>query len=184
VTPGDSEGDEALVSRIRAGERSLFGDLVRRHRTDIRRLLRTYVATDEEAEDLTQQAFVSALRALDGFRGEASFRTWLHRIAVNAAKNHARDTKRRKLVPIEDVEIITNALATGRMAVREARRRLASALERLPPKQRLVVELRLVHEMSFRAIAGFADCSEDSAKSNFQHAVKQLRVWVMGEEKK
>lgn len=176
------DADADLVAKIRAGQRALFGDLVRRHRGDVRRLLRSHVETDAEAEDLTQQTFMSALRGLEGYRGDASVRTWLHRIAVNAAHNHARDVKRRRTVPIEEVEIITNALATGRMAVREARRKLSSALERLPPKQRQVVELRLVHEMSFRAIALVVDSSEDAAKSNFQHAVKHLRAWVMGEE--
>ncbi len=99
---------------------------------------------------------------------------------MNAAMNHARDTRRRRSVPIEEVDLITNALGTGRMAVREARRKLTAALERLPPKQRTVVELRLVHELSFRAIAEIAGTSEDSAKSNFQHAVRRLREWVLG----
>jgi RNA polymerase sigma-70 factor (ECF subfamily) len=176
---GGEDADLAILARIRAGDRQAFADLVARHRADIQRLVRGFVKTDAEAEDLTQQTFLRALKAIGGFRGDASLRTWLHRIAVNGAKNHARDEKRTRAVSIEEAELITNALGTGRMAVREVRRKLAEALEKLPPKQRLVVELRLVHEMSFRAIASIADCSEDSAKANFQHAVKRLKEWAL-----
>jgi RNA polymerase sigma-70 factor, ECF subfamily len=180
--PQAEDEDRELVARLLAGERGLFADLVRKHRKDIERLVRGYVKTNEEAEDLAQQTFLRALRAIDGFRSESSFRTWLHRIAVNVALNHIRDNKRERTVSLEEVELITNALGTGRMAAREAKRRIAAALEHLPPKQRLVVELRLVHEMSFRTIAGIAECSEDSAKSNYQHAVKRLRAIVAGKE--
>jgi RNA polymerase sigma-70 factor (ECF subfamily) len=176
------DDDGELVARLLAGERGLFADLVRKHRKDVERLVRGYVKTNDEVEDIAQQTFLRALRAIDGFRRESSFRTWLHRIAVNVALNHIRDLKNERTVSLEEVELITNALGTGRMAAREAKRRIAAALEHLPPKQRLVVELRLVHEMSFRAIAGIAECSEDSAKSNYQHAVKRLRAFAAGRE--
>jgi RNA polymerase sigma-70 factor (ECF subfamily) len=168
--------DHAMVERVRAGERQAFADLVKKHRAGTQRLIRGYVASDEEAEDVTQETFLRVLRAIDSFRGEASFRTWLYRIAVNGALNHARDQKRGRAVSIEEVDLITNALGTAKMSAREARRKIAEALELLPPKQRLVVELRLVHEMPFRAIAGIAGSSEDAARANFQHAVKRLRA--------
>jgi RNA polymerase sigma-70 factor, ECF subfamily len=177
VEPGD-DADAVLIERIRAGERHLFGELVRAYRADVQRLVRGYVKTDEEAEDLTQQTLMRALRGLDGFRGEASFRTWLHRIAKNLSMNHARDRSRFQAVSLEEVELITNALGTGKMAAREARRKLAAAIEKLPPKQRQVVELRLVHEMAFRAVAEIMGSTEESAKANYQHAVKKLRAWM------
>jgi RNA polymerase sigma-70 factor (ECF subfamily) len=174
----DDDADLALVARIRKGERHLFGDLAKKYRPEIQRLARGYVKTDEESEDVTQQALMRALRGIDGFRGEASFRTWLHRITVNVSLNHARDKGRIHAVSLEEVELITNALGTGKMAAREARRKLAVAVERLPPKQRQVVELRLVHELAFRAIAEIMSSTEDSAKANYQHAVKKLRAWT------
>jgi RNA polymerase sigma-70 factor (ECF subfamily) len=61
------------------------------------------------------------------------------------------------------------------MSARQARRKLAAAIVQLPPKQRIVVELRIVHEMPFAAIAKIAGCSEDSAKANYRHAVAKLR---------
>ena len=172
--PSDEASDE-LLARLRAGDRAAFGELVRAHRAGIVRAVRRYVASDAEAEDVTQHALVKALRAIATFRGDSSITTWLHRIAVNTAMNHTRDAHHDRAIPLEDVEIITNALSTGRMSAREARRRLADAIVQLPPKQRIVVELRIVHEMPFAAIAKVAGCSEDSAKANFRHAVAKLR---------
>ena len=174
----DDDPDGDVLARIRGGEKQLFGELARKYRAEVQRLVRGYVATNEEAEDLVQQTFIRALRGLDGFRGESTFRTWLHRIAVHLALNHARDEKRVRTVSLEDVELITNALATGKMAAREAKRKLAAAVVRLPAKQRQVVELRLIHEMSFRIIGEMVGSSEDSAKANYQHAVKKLREWT------
>ena len=177
----DLDDEAPLVARIQAGERAAFAEVVKRHRGAVLRLVRGWVASDAEAEDLTQQTFLSALRAIETFRGEARLATWLHRIALNTAKNHARDEKRTRSVSIEEVELITNALGTGRMAAREAKRKLAAALADLPAKQRLVVELRLVHELSFKAIAEIAACSEESARANFQHGTKRLREAILGE---
>jgi len=171
--------DHEILARMQAGERPLFGDLVRKYRVEITQLARSYVKSDEAAEDIAQQTFMRALRGIDEFRGDASFRTWLHRICVNLSLNHTRDNSRFRAVSLEDVELITNALGTGRMALREARRKLAAAVERLPTKQRQVVELRLVHEMSFRDIAEILRSTEESAKANYQHAVKKLREWAL-----
>jgi RNA polymerase sigma-70 factor (ECF subfamily) len=170
-----SDDDDALLERLRAGDRAAFGEVVRVHRPAIVRAVRGYVANDAEAEDVAQHVFVKALRAFAEFRGESSLATWLRRIAVNTALNFRRDARHDRMVPIEDLEIITNSLSTGRMSARQARRKLADAIQQLPPKQRVVVELRIVHEMPFAAIAKVAGCSEDSAKANFRHAVVKLR---------
>jgi RNA polymerase sigma-70 factor, ECF subfamily len=181
VSEGQTDGDDrALIERLRAGDRQAFGDLVKRHRQVIFRLVLKYVANDAEAEDVVQLVFINALRAFAGFRGESSVETWLHRIAVNAALNYKRDAKRSRTVSIEDVEIITNALGTGKLAAREVKRKLGAALEQLPPKQRAVVELRLVHEMPFRAIASITDSTEEGARANYHQAVKRLRQLTVG----
>ena len=174
-TSDDDRESDAVLARLRAGDRAAFGELVRVHRPAIVRAVRGYVANDAEAEDVAQHVFVKALRAIGEFRGEASLATWLRRIAINTAMNFTRDAHHERAIPIEDVEIITNALSTGRMSAREARRKLADAIVQLPPKQRIVVELRIVHELPFAAIAKIAGCSEDSAKANFRHAVAKLR---------
>ena len=171
---GDRESDE-LLERLRAGDRTAFGDVVRVHRPAILRTVRGYVANDAEAEDVAQHVFIKALRAIGEFRGDASLATWLRKIAVNTALNFTRDAHHDRAIPLEDVEIITNALSTGRMSARHARKKLAAAIQQLPPKQRMAVELRIVHELPFAAIAKIAGCSEDSAKANFRHGVAKLR---------
>ena len=167
--------DDDLLARLRAGDRSAFGDLVRAHRAAIVRAVRGYVANDAEAEDVTQQALLKALRAIGEFRGDASFETWLRKIAVNTAINFTRDAHHDRAIPLSQIEIITNALSAGRMSARQGRKKLAEAIAQLPPKQRIAVELRIVHELPFAAIAKIAGCSEDSAKANFRHAVAKLR---------
>src|SRR5262245_14303977 len=106
--------EDEIVRRLRAGDRTGFAEVVRRHRDAIFRVVRGHVKSDAEAEDLTQQTFLQALRAIGGFRGEASLGTWLHRIAVNAALNHARDQKRARAGPLEEGGAITNAPGTRR----------------------------------------------------------------------
>ncbi len=175
-----SEDEDKLVDRLRAGDRKAFGDVVARHRAQIFRLVRGYLDHDAEAEDVTQQAFLQALRAIGSFRGDSSFGTWLHRIAVNAALTFKRDAKKARSVSIEEIELITNALGTGKMAAREVKRKLGAALEALPPKQRAVVELRLVHDMPFRAIADIVGSTEETARANYHQAVKRLRELTMG----
>jgi RNA polymerase sigma-70 factor (ECF subfamily) len=174
-TSDDASRDHRLLERLRAGDRAAFTELVRAHRADVFRFVRGRMSSDADAEDVTQQAFVNALRAIARFRGDSGLRTWLHRIALNLAMNHARDARHGRAVSLDEVEIITNALSTGRLSARESKKRLAAAVRELPPKQRLVVELRIVDELSFAAIATIAGCSEDSAKANFRHAVARLR---------
>ena len=173
--PRGPDPDHDLVERFRAGDSRAFDELVRRYREPIVGLVRRYVKGGEDAEDVAQKAFVRAFERIEGFRGDASFRTWLHRIAINLALNHLRGQERLQPLDIDDVAAFTNSLGTERLVAAEVWRKVHARLAELPPKQRLVVELRLFHELSFKEVSVIADCSEDSAKVNFHHAVKRLR---------
>jgi RNA polymerase sigma-70 factor (ECF subfamily) len=173
--PRAPDPDLDLVDRFRAGDTRAFDELVRRYRDPIVGLVRRYVKATEDAEDVAQKAFVRAFERIEGFRGDASFRTWIHRIAINLALNHLRGQERLQPLDIDDVAAFTNSLGTERLVAAEVWRKVHARLSELPPKQRLVVELRLFHELSFKEVAVIADCSEDSAKVNFHHAVKKLR---------
>jgi RNA polymerase sigma-70 factor (ECF subfamily) len=170
-----SEPETELVSRARAGDRGAFGELVRLHRGAVCVLVRRYIRDDDDAQEVVQRSLVRAYDALPEFRGDASFRTWLCRIATNLSLNHLRDRRRFRPAEVEDVDAITNSLATGRVVAREAKTRVASALQQLPDKQRVAVELRLIQELPFNEIAEALECSEDSAKSNYHHGIKRLR---------
>jgi len=167
--------DTELVARFRAGDSAAFDTLVRRYQRRIFAISLRYVRNPDDAADVTQRALVQALVELASFRGEASFRTWVYRIATNLAMNLVRDRKHPQ--PLDD-ELV--AMATPTVEA-EDRRRLRAAVATLPPRQRLVVELRVFEELSFREIADVAECSVDSAKVNFHHALQRLRA-VMNEE--
>ena len=84
---GDREADQALVERVQAGDRQAFGLLVAKYQRRLLRLVSRLVRDPAEAEDVAQEAFIKAYRALPNFRGESAFYTWLYRIGVNTAKN-------------------------------------------------------------------------------------------------
>jgi RNA polymerase sigma-70 factor (ECF subfamily) len=166
--------DAALVAQFLAGDRSAFDALVRRHQPAVRRLVQRYVKSEADAKDITQVAFERAFEKLSEFRGEARFRTWLFRIAINLALNHVRGTT-AELAPIEDVAAFTCSLQTSQLVEAELWRKVSARLDDLPPKQRLALELRIFHDLTFEEVAGIAGFSVESAKANFHHALKRLR---------
>jgi RNA polymerase sigma-70 factor (ECF subfamily) len=178
-----AEGDSArerdpdlpLVQRFREGERRAFDELVRRHQRSLWRLARRYVRNDADAADVTQQAFVRAFRGLGTFRGAATFRSWLYRIGINLALNHVRDRGREEPREIPDDAITASATGAQRIIDDEDQAALRAAIDELPPKQRMVLELRVYDDLSFREVAELADCTENAAKVNFHYAVKRLR---------
>lgn len=176
--PSTTEGvdpDAALVAQFLAGDRGAFDALVRRHQSAVHRLVLRYVKSDADAKDITQIAFVRAFEKLSEFRGDAAFRTWLFRIAINMALNHVRGMPSGELAPIADVGAFTKALQTSQLVAGEVWRKVSARLDELPPKQRLALELRIFHDLSFEEVANIAGFSVESAKSNFHHAVKRLR---------
>ena len=175
----EPDADALLVARFRDGDARAFEELVRRYRRAIWHLALRYLRDRHEAEDVAQRAFVRAFEKIVHFRGDASFRTWLYRITVNLSLNHLRDHAREKPRPIdEDALTVAGPDTAGGDATPDAQRRarrLRESIEQLPPKQRLVMELRVFEELPFREVAAVAECSEDSAKANFHHALKRLR---------
>jgi RNA polymerase sigma-70 factor (ECF subfamily) len=170
-----SDPDLELVDRFRRGESAAFDSLVRRHQKGVWRMVRRYVRSEADAADITQQVFVRAFRGLAGFRGAASVRSWLYRIAIHCALSWIRDHKREQPAEIEESALVEAPAAPARIADGQENQRLRAAIARLPPKQKLVLELRVFDDLSFREVAELADCSENTAKVNFHYAVKRLR---------
>lgn len=178
--PMTADPDRELVERFRAGERSAFDLLVRRHQKGLWRLARRYVKDDADAADVTQQAFVKAFHALVSFRGAATVRSWLYRIAINCALSWLRDHRREQPQAIAEDALVAAGSATAMMISGEDSARLRRAVAQLPPKQKLVLELRVFDDLSFREVAELADCNENTAKVNFHYAVKRLRELLGG----
>ena len=183
VPIGSSEPDDAsLVDRFNAGERRAFDELVRRHQRGMWHLARRYTRNDADAADVVQLAFVRAFRSFDGFRGTASVRSWLYRVTINASLNYIRDHRREiaggaaeELEQVGGNELSADATGAARIIDDEDQTKLRAAVEHLPAKQRLVLELRVFDELSFREVGELAGCSENAAKVNFHFAVKRLR---------
>lgn len=178
VSPVDP--DRELVERFQGGERAAFDLLVRRHQQGMWRLVRRYVKRDADAADVVQQAFVRAFQGLAGFRGAATVRSWLYRIAIHCALSWLRDHRREEPTELaEDALTIANP-APGNLIDGEDGVRLRAAIAQLPPKQKLVLELRVFDDLSFREVAELAACTENTAKVNFHYAVKRLRELLGG----
>lgn len=182
-SPADVNGEAARaadpdapeVARAQAGDRAAFDALVAKHQAAIGGLARRYVKNEADARDVAQRAFLRAYEHLGSFRGASSFRTWLHRIAVHEALGHLRVRDRTEPAELDELPAFTHSLTTGKLVAADLWRKVEKRLAELPPKQRLVLELRVFHDLSFKEIAPLADCSEDSAKVNYSHAVKRLR---------
>ena len=170
--------DEALVARARQGDRVAFDQLVRRHERGVWRMVQRYVR-GADAFDVTQQAFVRAYRGLASFRGAASVRSWLYRIAINCALSWMRDHRREQPTELDDDALVGDNQTAAQLATHAETLRLRAAIAQLPPKQRLTVELRVFDDLAFKEVAELAECSENTAKVNFHHAVKRLRE-IMG----
>ena len=173
--------DRDVLERHRAGERGAFDELVRRHQRALWRVARRYVKNDADASDVVQQAFVRAFRAVDAFRGAATVRSWLFRITINAALNHLRDHGRERPDEIAEDALTTTATGSHNIEAAQDKDKLRAAVAALPDKQRMVLELRVFDDLSFREVAELAACTENAAKVNFHYAVKRLRQLMAGD---
>ncbi len=176
------EDDLELISRCGAGEQDAFNELVIKYQKPLYSLLYRMVSNHEDAADLLQKTFVKAFTGLAGFEQRSSFKTWLYQIAINLAKNVYRERSRANHVPIDDVIIRKNSRVVETLIAKESRRRLHRALIRLPDKQRLTLLLRIQEEKKFEEIADIMKCSTGTAKANYHHAVKKLKILIGDEQ--
>lgn len=173
VDPPETE----LVARARAGDADAVDRLVRRHLEDVYAVTSRLLGDRELAQDAAQDAVINALKALDRFRGDSSFRTWLIRIAVNAARTVGRRRSRRREVSIDaamDAAADTPDTASV-VAMQDEANRVTALLDRLPEKQRMAVSLRVQLGMSYYEIGEALECSEGAARVNYHLGIKRLR---------
>ena len=166
-----------MLDRARSGEAAAREELVRKYLPDVYRTAARVLSDPELAEDAAQDALINALGGLSRFRGEASFRTWLLRITINAARSVGRRNGRRRevsLVVAENEAARTPDPATRAVNLSEVDR-VEIALARLPTKQRLAVALRVQQGLNYAEIAGALKCSEGAARVNYHLGVKRLR---------
>lgn len=172
--------DEALVAEAARGNREAFDLLVRRYQSRLFQLIRIMTRGDEESEDLVQETFVRAFRAVHRFRGESTFRTWLHRIAVNVVRTHlTRRGARRGAWLVEtgdEDDALAELASTDDLEGDVVRRRMIDqALARLPADLRLLVTLRDVQGLEYREIAAITRLPLGTVESRIFRSRRRLR---------
>ncbi len=179
-----ADGVADLVQRAQGGEIAAFNTLVIRHQNAAYSLAMRFLRSREAAEDVTQEAFVRAWRAIDTFRGDR-FRSWLLRIVANAARDELRRRKRRPQRSLDEtwddpdmasIDPVEPGLGPQERAEQtELRGVLERALAELPEEWRMVVLLSDVHGMSYEEVADAVDAPLGTVKSRLSRARARLR---------
>jgi RNA polymerase sigma-70 factor (ECF subfamily) len=176
----EREIDQALVERVQAGEKQAFDLLVKKYQQRILALVSRMLNDSHEVQDVAQEAFVKAYRALPRFRGDSAFYTWLYRIAINTSKNHLVAKGRRPPesgVEVEDAEYMEGGSklrdinSPERFLLRdELQSTVHSALAELPEDLRSAISLREFEGLSYEEIAEVMDCPVGTVRSRIFRA--------------
>jgi len=173
--------DAELVARVQRGDKKAFDLLVLKYQRKILRLLGRMIRDPAEIEDVAQEAFIKAYRALPQFRGESAFYTWLYRIAVNTARNWLASAGRRPSTPnaieTEDGETFNEtdnltdiSTPEAMVASREIAETVNAVIEELPEELRTAIVLREIEGMSYEDIAQSMDCPIGTVRSRIFRA--------------
>ena len=167
--------DQQLVRDAQEGSTEAFAELVRRHQRAALRLATVVSGSADDADDIAQEAFVKAHRALHRFREGAEFRPWMFRIVANTAKNHRRAAGRRARLAIKAASMAPPAPQPG-VEAHDRRQWLVAALNRLGAGDRMVLALRYFEEMTEREMAEVMGCRPGTVKSRLSRAMGRLRA--------
>lgn len=177
---GDNELDNALVERVQNGDKRAFDLLVRKYQHKLIGLISRYVKSHAECEDIAQESFVRAWRAIGSFRGESAFYTWLYKIAVNTAKNHLVAMGRRPPtddIAAEDAVFVPGAERLHESATperelmrQEIEQTVFRTVQALPEELRTAITLREVEGLSYEEIAEMMNCPIGTVRSRIFRA--------------
>ncbi len=178
---GDREVDQQLVERAQRGDKHAFELLVAKYQRRLGRLISRFVRNPSEVEDVTQEAFIKAYRALPAFRGDSAFYTWLYRIGINTAKNHlvAQGRRAPTSTPFdtEDAEDFEDAALLHEVSTPENELMskqvvevVNSSLQELPDDLRTALTLREIEGLSYEEIAAVMDCPIGTVRSRIFRA--------------
>jgi len=174
--------DFELVEAFRNGDLTGFNELVRRHQERVYWIARRVVGKHDDAADVVQDVFVRMFKALKGFRGDSEFSTWLYRIAMNVSLNAIRAKRVKDFIRYDDtIESRSEELPDAELLRNEYQTVLERAIQRLPPKQKLVFIMRYYDEMPYDQMAKLLKKSVGGLKANYFHALKKVQEYVRKE---
>lgn len=177
----DREVDQLLVERAQRGDKQAFGLLVSKYQRKLARLLSRLIRDPAEVEDVAQEAFVKAYRALPSFRGDSAFYTWLYRIGINTAKNYLVSQGRRaptttefdseEAESFEDGDQLRDINTPERVLLsKQIGETVNSAMEALPEELRTAIMLREIEGLSYEEIANIMECPIGTVRSRIFRA--------------
>src|SRR5688500_18438390 len=174
------ENDQQLVQRVQKGDKSAFDLLVLKYQHRVLKLVGRFVNDAAEAQDVAQEAFLKAYRALPSFRGDSAFYTWLYRIAINTAKNTLVSNRRRRVdfdLDLQDpdqydrhAKLKDVATPERVMLTEEIREVVERAMQQLPEDLRTAIVLREIEGLSYEEIAEAMDCPVGTVRSRIFRA--------------
>ena len=178
---GDREVDQQLVERAQRGDKRAFELLVLKYQRKLGRLLSRFVRDPAEVEDVTQEAFIKAYRALPSFRGDSAFYTWLYRIGINTAKNYLVALGRRaptttgfdneEAEGFEDADQLRDtSTPESELEGKEIAATVNHAMDALPPDLRTAITLREIEGLSYEEIANVMNCPVGTVRSRIFRA--------------
>jgi RNA polymerase sigma-70 factor (ECF subfamily) len=178
---GDREIDQQLVERVQRGDKHAFDLLVAKYQRKLARLLSRFVRDSAEVEDVTQETFIKAYRALPSFRGESAFYTWLYRIGINTAKNYLVAQGRRapttteidseEAESYEEGELLRdNRTPESELMTKQIAMTVNEAVEGLPEELKTAISLREIEGLSYEEIAAIMDCPIGTVRSRIFRA--------------
>jgi RNA polymerase sigma-70 factor, ECF subfamily len=173
--------DLELVEEVRSGKRQAFTELMRRHQERIYWVARRILGDHADADDVTQETFVKAFTNLGDFRGDASFFTWIYRIAINLSLNALR--KRHLIDYLKESELARKVFRSQEdphrdLEAKEMHSLVARAVATLPDKQRAVFVMRYYDEMSYEEISQILKTSVGGLKANYFHALHKVQEYL------
>jgi RNA polymerase sigma-70 factor (ECF subfamily) len=177
----DRDIDQQLVERAQGGDKQAFGLLVSKYQRKLGRLLSRFIRDPGEVEDVAQEAFIKAYRALPSFRGDSAFYTWLYRIGINTAKNYLVAMGRRAPTTTEFDADEAESFEDGNqlrdintpesvLASKEIAATVQKAMEDLPDELRTAIELREIEGLSYEEIASIMNCPIGTVRSRIFRA--------------
>lgn len=185
-TVSERDSDLQLVRRVQAGEVAAFDQLILKYRERLYSVVYNLTSNREDANDLTQEAFIKAFRSIGKFQAKSSFFTWLYRIAVNTTLTHLKRTRLKRFFSFDNldgeisqselVEVLASRMQTDKPTLmRELQEKLNDALQTLSLKHRTVVVLHEIEGLSHQEIAEITHSTEGTVRSRLHYAKQQLQ---------